>query len=119
MSYNRELGTNEKIDNTLCGAYNICSSEDKYFDTYGFLCQIKEFYCENIDNNLCRFLSTSYKPVHEEHKCRPYLTLTSSKIKSIETILDNEVFDEFRYKRSDRPKNVFGYPENVLEYINA
>ena len=119
MSYNKKLGKNEKIDNYLCAAYNICSTEDKYFDTYTFLCHIKEFYCENIENNLCSFLSSSYKPVHEEHNCRPYATLTSTKIKSIENILDNEIFDEFRYnKKYDRPKNVFGYPENVLEYVN-
>jgi hypothetical protein len=119
MSYNSELGTNIKIDTGYCDTYNICSRDDMFFDTYTFLCHIKEFYCQFIDANLCNFLSESYTPVFERHNCRPFHFLNKQEIKSIETILDNEIFDEFRYKISDRPKNVFGYQENVLEYINS
>ena len=119
MSYNAELGTNEKIDTGYCDRYNICSRDDMFFDTYTFLCHIKEFYCQFIDANLCSFLSGSYTPVFERHNCRPFHFLNKREIKSIETILDNEIFDEFRYKISDRPKKVFGYPENVVEYINS
>jgi hypothetical protein len=116
MSYISSIGKNKKIDGYMCDTYNICSKEDQYFDLYTFLCQIKLNH-KTIDDKLYKVATDSAISGADAggHKCRPFISLKDAQIRSIETILSNDIFQQFIYN-NENVSSVFGYPINTKKY---
>ena len=126
LSYKQELGINKKINPDFCIDYNICSKPDPYFDSFTFLCILEDVYCSRISpknkDAICDLSKLSGTKSFNEYweegfYCRAFKTLNLTEIQPIDTLIANKMFEQFRYKESDKIDDVYGYPKNVEKYI--